>query len=281
MPIRLVAVDLDGTLLDSRWEISPANRQALIEATARGVFVAVVTGRRFHSARSLLHEIPCPVTLIASNGAVIGSPSGEIFHRDFLPRRVARQVLEAAREYRPYAVEIFDLPGKGQVVMQDSATMDGPLAWYLDKSPEVLTRVADLAAALERDPVQLMFGGPPARLEPLEDLLRASAVASEVHTTWTKYFTRNLSIFDVLNRGCSKGRALELWAERCGVARAEVMAIGDNYNDLEMLRFSGLPVLMGNRTPGLDEEGWRVTLSNDQDGVAAAIRSYVLGNAEL
>ena len=76
MPIRLMAIDLDGTLLNSRWEISEANRQALAAATERDVRVVVVTGRRRYSALPFTEQIPCPVTLISSNGALIESPSG-------------------------------------------------------------------------------------------------------------------------------------------------------------------------------------------------------------
>jgi Cof subfamily protein (haloacid dehalogenase superfamily) len=277
MPIRLVAIDLDGTLLTSRWEVSSANCQALVAATERGVQVVVVTGRRLHSARPFVERISCPITLITSNGALIGTASGEVLYRDFLPRAVARQVLEVTRAYRPYAVAIFDVPGHGQVTMQDNAILEGPLGWYVRTAPDCLRIVPDLEAALPTDPIQVMLGGPPARLEPAEQVLRASPVGAAVHLTWTKYLTRGISLLDIMNRGCSKARALRFWAERCGIAASEVMAIGDNFNDLEMLEFAGQPVLMANRCAGLDRPGWPLTLSNDHDGVAAAIQAYVLG----
>lgn len=276
MAIRLVAIDLDGTLLNSRSEVSPANRQALEAATARGVQIALVTGRRAQSARKFLAQIPCPVTLISSNGALITSPSGEVLHRTFLPCPVARQVLEAAREYRPYAVVIYDRPARGQVILQDSAVPEGPLGWYLAQSPEALQQVPDLTAALDGDPIQILFGGPPAHIEPIEPLLLGSHVAASIHLTWTKYPSRNVALLDVMTGGCTKGAALALWAGRCGIAPVEVMAIGDNFNDIEMLQFAGVPVLMGNHSPGLGQESWLVTLPNDQDGVAAAIQAYVL-----
>jgi Cof subfamily protein (haloacid dehalogenase superfamily) len=280
MSIRVVAIDLDGTLLNSQSEMSPANRQALVAAAEQGVQFIVVTGRRFHSARPIVQQIPFPVTLISSNGALIGSSSGEVVRRDFLPRETALQVLEIAGEYRTHAVAIFDVAGRGQVVMQIGAAPEGPLSWYLKKYPEFLALVPELEAALDTDPVQIMFGGPPGRMEPIEPLLRASRVGARVHLTWTKYFSRNMSILDVMNRGCSKGGALKFWAQRCGIHPSEIMAIGDNYNDLEMLQFSGRPVLMGNCTPGLGQSDWPLTLSNDQDGVAAALHSYVLSNSE-
>jgi hypothetical protein len=276
MPIRLVAIDLDGTLLNSRREISEGNRQALLQAVERGVQVVIVTGRRLHSALPLVSLIPCPLTLIASNGALIADSSGEVLYRDFLPRQVARQVLRVAHEYRPYSVAIFDTPGYGQITMQDNAVDEGPLGWYTQTSPHCLRLVPDLEAALDTDPIQVMIGGPPARIEPAETLLAESPIRSWVHLTWTKYLTTNISILDVMNRGCTKGRALKIWVEQCGIQPGEVMAVGDNFNDLEMLQYAGFPVLMGNHCPELRRPEWTLTLPNDQDGVAAAIRKYVL-----
>ncbi len=276
MPIRLIAIDLDGTLLNSRAEVSSANRQALLAATARGVEVAVVTGRRSHSARKFLDQIPCPVTLISSNGALITSASGEAVYRNFLPRAAAQQVLEVTRDYRPYVAVLFDVSGRGQVMTQSGAVSTGPLGWYLTQSPDCLEQVPELEAVLTTDPVQVLFGGPPASIEPVAPLLAASPAAASVHLTWTKYLTRDISLLDVMNRSCSKGSALAFWAQHCGIAPSEVMAIGDNFNDLEMLQFAAVPVVMANSTPGLARADWRVTLSNDEDGVAAAVQSYVL-----
>ena len=276
MPIRLIALDLDGTLLDPRSEISPANLQALADATARGVCVAVATGRRSHSAFKYVERIPCPVTLVSSNGAMITTPAGEVLHRDFLPLPVALKVLEATRQFRPYVAALFDQPGRGQVTMQESAISEGPLGWYLAQSADFLELVPDLETVVASDPIQVLFGGPPASIEPVEALLRESPIAADVHLTWTKYLTRNVSLLDVMNRGCTKGSALAFLARHLGIEPGEVMAIGDNFNDLEMLQFAGVPVVMGNCSPGLPRDNWRVTLSNDRDGVAAAIRSYVL-----
>jgi hydroxymethylpyrimidine pyrophosphatase-like HAD family hydrolase len=276
MAIRLIAIDLDGTLLNSQSEVSPANRAALVAATGRGVRVAVVTGRRSHAAQKYLRQIPCPVTLISSNGARITAADGEVLCRDFLPRQVALNVLGATRGFRPYTAVLFDVPGRGQIVMQDGAAREGPLGWYLAQSADYLELVGDLEASVPTDPIQVLFGGPPSTVELVEPVIRQSAAAQSVHLTWTKYLTRNVSLLDVMNRGCTKGAALARWARHCGISPSDVMAIGDNHNDFEMLQFAALPVLMANSSPGLVSNGWRVTLSNDQDGVAAAIESYVL-----
>ena len=101
--------------------------------------------------------------------------------------------------------------------------------------------------------------------------LRDCHLAEEITVLRTEYPVRDLSIVDVLNRDCSKGHALERWANFRGIPRSRVMAIGDNYNEIEMLAFAGHPVIMGNASEELRGRGWKVTLPNDQNGVAAAL----------
>lgn len=276
MSIRLIALDLDGTLVNSRWEISQKDLEALAAASERGIQIVVVTGRRPRAAAPYVEKLPFPVTMITSNGALVRTPAGEVAYQNFLPRDVALKVLETVPAYRPYTVVILNLTGRGQVTMEDCALPEGPLGWYLRNSLDHLLLVPNLLAAVKSDPVQIMIGGPPARIDGAEALLRQSAVASSIHLTWTKYPDRNIAIFDIMNRECTKGRALEFWATHCGIARSEVMALGDNFNDQEMLEFAGLPVVMGNHIEGLHRPGWAITASCDDSGVASAIEKFVL-----
>src|SRR5207245_4194593 len=105
-------------------------------------------------AKPFVEQIPCPATVISSNGARIATCEGEILHRDFLPSAVARRVLEITHEYRPYTVAIFDVAGRGQVVMHHDAVLEGPLGWYLKSAPECLAQVHDLHLALDSDPIR-------------------------------------------------------------------------------------------------------------------------------
>lgn len=276
MPIRLIAIDLDGTLLNSRNEISPKNLEAVRAAMESGIQVVIVTGRRFHSAQPFVEQIPGGVVVISSNGARIGTVSGEVYYRNFLARQVAQKVIRAAEDYAGYAVAFFDIAGRGQVLMHTAALPEGPIGWYLKTCRDCLFQAPDLAAAITTDPIQVMFGGPPERIEPIEAALRASPIASLCHLSWTKYLTRNLTLLDVMNRGCSKGATLAYWAAERGITPETVMALGDNYNDLEMLRYAGRPVLMANHNLDEIRDGWPVTLSNDENGVAEAIHRYAL-----
>ncbi len=276
MSIRLIALDLDGTLVNSRWEISEKDLEALAAASERGIQIVVVTGRRPCAAAPYVAKIPFPVATITSNGAMVRTPTGEVAYQNFLPRAVALQVLETVQGYRPYTVVVFNLPERGQVTMEDCAIPAGPLGWYLRTSLDQLLLVPNLKTAVKSDPVQVMIGGPPAQIEGAEALLRQSAAASSIHLTWTRYPDRNIAIFDIMNQGCTKGRALKFWAAQCGIPASEVMAVGDNFNDLEMLEFAGLPVVMGNHIDGLHRSGWQVTSACDDSGVASAIEKFVL-----
>jgi len=101
-------------------------------------------------------------------------------------------------------------------------------------------------------------------------------LAKQITVLRTEYPVRDLSIVDILNEGCSKGHALQRLARHRGIAREEIMAIGDNFNDIEMLTIAGRPFVMGNASEDMRTRGWEVTLSNDRNGVAAAVEQ-VLG----
>ena len=179
MSIRLIALDLDGTLVNSRWEISEKDLEALAAASALGVQIAVVTGRRTQAAASYVSKIPFPVTVITSNGALIRSAAGEIAYRNFLPRQVARQVLEAVQAFRPYTVAIFDLPG-ARAGYHGGLRRPRRSAGLVSYQPVWITCCwfLTLNAAVKSDPMQIMIGGPPARIEGAEALLRQSEAAS-------------------------------------------------------------------------------------------------------
>ena len=116
--VRLLALDLDGTVLDSHGEVPGANRAAIARAIDAGVEVVVATGRRYDFARPIFEQLPAPLTLILSNGAIVKTHTGETLMRDLLPRDVARAVLDRVPQHRDSAAVIFDRPREGQVVFE-------------------------------------------------------------------------------------------------------------------------------------------------------------------
>lgn len=277
-PIRLLAIDIDGTLLDSRFQLSPANRDAIVAAHNTGVEVMLVTGRRYSVALPVAAQLPVPVTLITSNGAVVKSSTGDTLDRFLLPRKQALQVLSAARPFRQNTALFFDREGVGQVVTEDLDRTHPPLERYMGLHWKTLRQVQHLEDALVEDPIQVLFIGPAAVMRILYDTLLDSSCRTSVSIARTEYVDRDLSLVDALALGCNKGTALARYAHRRGILPQEIMAIGDNWNDVEMLEFSGLPVLMGNSSPELRERGWPVTAGKDEDGVAQAVRDYLLAD---
>jgi Cof subfamily protein (haloacid dehalogenase superfamily) len=276
-PIRLLALDIDGTLLNPQFQISDVDMAALRRAYGSGMEVALVTGRRHDFALPIARQLGFDLCLISSNGAVTRSLEGETFYRDLLPATTCRQLCEAMVDFRGNTVLTFDRRGKGAIVLEHLNDLENSIRRWLEKNLEYIDFVVPVENALVTDPVQAMFCGPIARMHEALAALDACHLAKEITVLRTEYPERDLSIVDVLNKECSKGHALERWALHRGVPREQVMAIGDNYNDIEMLAFAGYPVIMGNASEELRGRGWKVTLSNDQNGVATALEPVLAG----
>jgi Cof subfamily protein (haloacid dehalogenase superfamily) len=269
--IRLLALDIDGTLLNPQFQISDVDMSALRRAREAGIEVALVTGRRHDFALPIAQQLGFDLWLISSNGAITRSLGGETFYRDMLPATVCRRLCGAMLEFRGNTVLTFDKHGKGAIVLEHMNELENSIRRWLEKNLRYIDFVIPVENSLVTDPVQAMFCGPIARMHQALSALLAYPLAEEITVLRTEYPARDLSIVDILNKGCSKGHALERWAKYRGVPREQVMAIGDNYNDIEMLAFAGYPVIMGNASEDLRSRGWKVTRSNDQNGVAAAL----------
>ncbi len=278
MAIKLIAMDIDGTLLDSHAQVPEKNAQAVGEAAARGVEIVLVTGRRFGFARPIADALPCDLYLIVSNGALIKSKSGETHQQLLLPSRTARQVIDSTEEFRANAAVIFDRPMERQVILEKVEWEDPLRGGYFRRNRAYIAEVSPLVDCLNgEDPIQVMFTG---GCQPIRKAMRELAalpIAADFTLALTEYEQRDFSILDVLRPGVTKGVALKEWARRRGIHRQEIMALGDNWNDREMLEFAGLPVVMANSVAELKSLGWAITSSNDECGVAEAINTYVLG----
>jgi Cof subfamily protein (haloacid dehalogenase superfamily) len=286
MPVKLIALDIDGTLLDSRWQVSEPNRQAIAEAARRGIEVALVTGRRYDFAMPVARQLDVPLTMIVNNGALIRSNDGRTHLRHLLPRRVAEQVLRLTKPWREGAAVVFDRPAENQVMLERLDPDDSLRYAYYSRNKQFIGFANPLETCLTEDPIQVMLSGNVAPMREAEQALRGAegvypdrVGAQEFALAVTLYEARDFAMIDVLNPICSKGASLAEWATLRGLAREEVMAIGDNHNDLEMLTFAGIPVVMGNSVPELKTYGWHETRTNDENGVAHAIEQFALREA--
>ncbi|HYY98053.1 MAG TPA: Cof-type HAD-IIB family hydrolase [Pyrinomonadaceae bacterium] len=287
MTIRLIALDLDGTLLDSRGELSEGSRAALKAARERGVAVALVTGRRFRDARPLALELGLDVPVISHNGALTKhAHSLETVSAVLMPVGAARAVVRTGRAHGADALVSDDHVGAGLLVYDHISPGNTALAKYIEWSRRVvgedaaaaIRRVPSLEEYLDHDPLHVAFSGGCAAMERLAGVMRAELGAS-VRLLLTLYPKTDFALLDILNPEASKGAGLAAVAAEQGLTRDEVMAVGDNFNDLEMLEWAGTGVVMANADASLRGRGrFHATSTNDEDGVAAAIERFILND---
>ena len=285
-PIRLIAIDIDGTLLDGCGRLPPRNRQAVRRAIDEGVQVVLVTGRAFHHARPIADELapvhaPNRLALIVSNGALTKRLDGATLDRRLLPRGTARALVAAPRPRGQGIAILFDRPDARQYVYEGIDWSHPQRAWYYERNRAFMTRVEPIETALDDDdPIQVAFTGGVAGMRALAAEVRRRPEAAAVTPTLTEYAARDFSLLDLVAAGCSKGTALAAWSRRLGVEPDAVMAVGDNLNDREMLAFAGRPVVMGNAVESLKEPGWEVTATHDECGLADAIETVVANGSD-
>jgi Cof subfamily protein (haloacid dehalogenase superfamily) len=282
-PVRLVAIDVDGTLLPTFAQtIGLRTALALKAAQKAGITVAIATGRRTAYTAPLLEGLGlrADTPLITSNGAVIRMLGGEFIDRSHLEARVARGLCGLLRRFGA-VVLTFDRPGRGELVLEDLEQTNGRISLWIEANRNAIEVVKPLELALPdgEDPIQGMVTGMLDRMREAEDALKASEWSGSCECIRTEYPARDLSILDLLPPGVSKGWALARLAGRLGVERDETMAIGDNWNDVDMLEWAGQAVIMGNADLELrtmaEMRGWKQAPPNDQEGVAHVLEAAV------
>jgi 5-amino-6-(5-phospho-D-ribitylamino)uracil phosphatase len=277
MPIKLIALDIDGTLLTYRSELTPRTRAAIEAAQAQGVKVALVTGRRFGSAHQLIQELQLDVLLVSHNGALTKDVT-TLATLGYHPLEVdlAQQVVHAGRDFGADVICCDDPHGHGVMVLEGISTSNRALQRYLEKYWHAVREVENLLDYLDHDPIQMMFSGACDPMDAFAEQLQ-TALGDQIQLFKTRYRSIDLTILDALSRTASKGDSLAEIASQHGIAREEVLAIGDNFNDLTMLRYAGTGIVMGNAEDELKAMGFEVTDTNEADGVAKAIEKHVLG----
>ena len=286
MAISLLALDLDGTLLNPRGQISERNLLAIQNARAKGVRVALVTGRRFRDSRPIALELGLDVPLISHNGAL--TKHAETLQTVAvlpLPLAAAREALRVGRGAGADALLSDDHEGLGVLVYDHlsggNAAVYRYIAWARrihgdEEGRNAVRQVDSLENYLDHEPIHLAFSGRCEAMDQLADLL-SSELGPRVKVLETKYLEQDFTLIDIVNPAASKGAGVAAAAAELSVAAEEIMAIGDNFNDLEMLLFAGTGVVMANAPQSLREiPGLHPTASNVEDGVALAIEKFIL-----
>ena len=299
MQMRMLAVDMDGTLLGPDGVVSARNLAALKAAEAAGVEVVVATGRRHCYAMRQMRGLGLGEenALISSNGTVVRTIGTRLIERTLLPKETARWLCAHVEEFRNSLVMTFDKVGpdgddaRGALVVEQMDELTASIGKWMKANEPYIAHVVPIEKALaEDDPIQMMVCGTVERMRRAEARLlehpgisavgvgpQERAHRTEVALHRTEYAERDLSIVDILPAGCSKGAALLRLAEQRGVKAAEIVAIGDNWNDVSMLEVAGWAVLMANAPEDLKtiatERGWVQGRRHDEDGVAVAVEA--------
>jgi hydroxymethylpyrimidine pyrophosphatase-like HAD family hydrolase len=289
----MIAVDLDGTLLGRDGRCGARNLAALKAAEEAGIYVAIATGRRHTYALHVLRELGLPdeTLLVSSNGAVVRDFASTPIERTLMDTASAEWLCGYLGEFRNALVITFDRvqpdgeDEPGALVVEEFDVLTGSIAHWMRNNERYIQHVRPIENCLRGDsPIQMMLCGTIERMRRAEAHMALSPRVAAVGDTSksgsimlnrTEYPDRDLTIVDILPAGCSKGAALERLAAARGFTSNEIMAIGDNWNDLSMLEAVGYPVLMGNAPDDLKaiaaERGWLTTCENYADGVAEAI----------
>ena len=274
---RLVALDIDGTLVDPEGELRPAVREAVRRTLESGVLVTIATGRRFESASEVARELGLELPLVLHGGTIIqDSETAEVLYEDAMGRDlIARVVGEVVRDGKQPV--LFTSPAADSYLFSGpSERDDAATVRWLGRQPKLARRpYADLpgiehvisVGVLHEDDV----------LRPLYETFGAWPECGVLlwepdprHAGYDEY------LLDVVNAGCSKSKAVAHLAARYGIGMHEVMAIGDQVNDLELIEHVGLGVAMGNAIPAVQARAKVVVGTNEEDGVAEALHRFVL-----
>jgi hydroxymethylpyrimidine pyrophosphatase-like HAD family hydrolase len=301
MTPRLIAIDMDGTLLDSDGQVSARNLAALRAAEAAGVEIVVATGRRHCYAMRVLRDLnfdPASA-LVSSNGTVIRTIGAELLHRSHLSIDNTRWLCQHLDDFRSTMMLTFDMVGptgedtRGALVCEHLEDLNTSIDRWMRANEPYIRKVERIEDSLHgAAPIQMMLCGPVARMAEAEARLLEDPLViavgddhrngAEIALHRTIYPEKDLSIVDILPAGSSKATALQYLAGLRGISTDEIVAIGDNWNDLPMLRLAGHAVLMANAPDDLraiaHRNGWTIAASNDEDGVALAIEEVLEGS---
>lgn len=275
MQIKLLALDIDGTLLNSQHQLSQRNAEAVQRAADAGVKIALVTGRRFHAARPYIAELGLQLPIITHNGALTkNAETLEVINYYPLDRELSRELVLIGREFQADTLCCDDPQGEGLLVYDSISEDNYRLKAYINLFSDFAREVNDLHGYITAEPIQIFYCGPCDLMDRLAAKL-AATYGDNVKLVMTAYRKADMTILDAINAKSSKGVALHDLAISLGIDPQEIMAMGDNHNDLEMLDYAGIPVMMANSEAVLHGRGYATTVSNDEDGVAVAIEKYI------
>jgi len=278
MTYKLIAVDIDGTLLNPNRDISPRNYSALKTAIDRGIIVTLCTGRSHFMAQKVIGRLDFEFPLVLHNGAmIVNSRDGQLLKQWALSQETARKAVAIMKgfELEPFAYDFYE--GECRVAYESINPSNRAYVGYMSTKESILYQTPDLAAYLGHSPTQLVAIDHKPIIEKAMAFLKESLERANVFTSGSlggKYW-----FLEVLDADASKSKSLEYLSKLHQIKQSEIIAIGDNFNDLDMIEYAGLGIAMDNAPDEVKAQADLVTDSNADDGVAKAVEKFVFGTS--
>jgi Cof subfamily protein (haloacid dehalogenase superfamily) len=266
--IKLIAIDLDGTLLNSKSQVSPRTEAAIKEAAAAGAQVVIATGKTWPAVAGLVQKLGITSPAICMQGLITYSGDGKIMHESKLDPTLARQVITFSEDRG-----FFMIGYNGTHIYfrrENKQVEEALLLKYHEPAAEIVGALQNMAD--EPGFNKVIAVGEPRSIKALRWQL-----SMQIGGAGRLMQAGVPQMVEILPPGASKGTALKQLLKDLRIAPENVMALGDAENDLEMLQLAGVGVLMGQADPNLREHADYVTADHDHDGVAEAIDRFMFG----
>ena len=267
-PIKLIAIDLDGTLLNTNHEMTERTEKVLKAAMAQGVRVLIATGKTYASAKHIVKRLGLTTPGIYNQGTITFNNDGSVHSQQVIDTLLARQVITFAED-RGYLVAVYT--GSRILVRKMSKRMEELTTHFHEPMPEEVGPLQNILDTTVVNKIIAIYPDDPRRIQALRWQLSMQIGGG----------ARVLSVgipdeIELLPTNASKGTALKVLLKEMGISANQAMAIGDGENDIEMLQLAGLGVAMGNANDHVKSFAQAITKTNDEDGVAEAVEKYVI-----
>ena len=261
---KMIAIDLDGTLLTDELMITPNTVKAIQKAVEIGTIVTIATGRMFPSAKQFAQQLDINVPLITYQGAIIKDVNEkEVMYERLIPSDIAQKLVDISREKKIH-LQVY----QDDILYGESE--NGKLISYAEEVMVPYTIEPDLGKLAKHGFTKALFIAEPDCLESLQGEMR-TLFGERAHIAKSKK-----TYLEVTHPEANKGSALLYLAEKLGIDRSEIIGIGDNHNDFELITTAGLGIAMGNAVKELKDSADYISRTNNEEGVLHAIEKFVL-----
>ena len=267
MAYKLMAVDIDGTLLNSEGNLTDETRKAIAAGVEKGLIFTISTGRPLQGVEHLNRSLNLDLPYITYNGAmVIMGKSKEILYEQKLSSEDANRIVELAKKYNT----TFVIWAENKLFVSE---VNERVLKYKEISKVEPIVVNDLQELLKNGATKILW------YDEIDKIEQYQSRVGEYLNDSVNFHTSRPMFLEFVDKKASKAIAMEKLGEHFGIKRSEMIAVGDGYNDLSMIEYAGLGVAMANSKDPIKEKADFVTLSNDEDGVAHVIHKFVLNPA--